>query len=133
MHASSTIRTGIELVISNILQQYPVQLSITEAGRIIGYRTQSAVLTSRQRGTFPLRVRAVGDKLVVFTSDLIDYLRTGESQAELSVPPRKRTRKPGKATGRPTKPETIEAQRLGLSVRELRDKRVLELSAAGAK
>ena len=119
--------TGLELVISNILARHPVQLSITEAGKIIGFLTRSAVLTARARGTYPLRVRERGEKLVVFTSDLIDYLVTGESQSSLSVPLRKRARKPSKTTGRPTKPETLEAQRLGLSVRELRAQHALEL------
>jgi hypothetical protein len=83
----------------------------------IGY-TPAAAYVARSRGIFPVRVRQIGGKLVCFESDFREYLCTGESQAFLSVPPLKKKVEVKK--GRPTKRESLEAARRGLSVKELR-------------
>lgn len=104
-------------VISNILQHQPAVLDFIGAASIIG-KSSEAAYAERARGMFPLRVRQHGKRLVVFLSDLIKYLETGESQAEQSASLFRKTYK-GK-TGRPTKPEALEASRRGLTVKELR-------------
>lgn len=104
-------------VINSLLATGKAQLSFLKTASILGFSTEGAY-TSRVRGQFPVRVRQLGKRLVVFTSDLIAYLETGESQAEQSVPQIVRQFKV--KTGRPTKRESITAQKLGISVKELR-------------
>lgn len=113
-----TTPTGTELVIQNILQQHPGRMPFGTSGRIIGFPTLAAAHTARARGTFPVRTRQEGGRLVVFTSDLVEYLQTGKSQAGQSCASIKKTFRV--KTGRPTKREQLEAARLGLSVSELR-------------
>ncbi len=95
----------------------PSVLSFVSAAAQIGY-TPAAAYVSRSRNIFPIRVRQIGGKLICFKSDIEEYLRTGESQAPLSVPALKKqiTVK----IGRPLKCESLEAARRGLSVSELR-------------
>lgn len=104
-------------VISNIIQHQPAILDFVAAAAIIG-KSSEAGYAERARGTFPLRVRLHGKRLVVFLSDLIAYLETGESQAEQSAALIRKTYKV--RTGRPTRPEALEAARRGITVRELR-------------
>lgn len=104
-------------VIDSILEQNAAQLTFLKAAQILGFSTEGAY-TSRVRGQFPVRTRQLGKRLIVFTSDLISYLETGISQAEQSVPQIVRTFHV--KTGRPTKRESITAQKLGISVKELR-------------
>lgn len=117
--------TGLELVISNILQQHPGRMPFCAAARIIGYPTTASAHTARARGTFPIRTRAECSRLVVFTSDLVEYLQSGKSQARLSCASIKKSFKV--KTGRPGKREQLEAARRGLSVKELRAQRSLHL------
>lgn len=93
-------------------------LPFLEVAESISYPTAKAAYVARSRGVFPVRVRAIGGKLVCFASDRDEYLRTGESQAHLSTPRLKRDTK--FKTGRPTKTETLKAEALGVTVRELR-------------
>ena len=104
-------------VINSILATGKAQLSFLKTAEILGFSTEGAY-TSRVRGQFPVRTRQLGKRLVVFTSDLISYLETGISQAEQSVPQIIRAFKI--KTGRPTKREQLTAQKLGLTVKELR-------------
>lgn len=115
-------------VISNILQQNSAVLEFTKAARIAFDKSPSAAYAERARGTFPVRVRQHGKRLVVFTSDLITYLETGESQAEASAPLIRKTYKV--KTGRPTKRESLSAKAHGLSVRELRAQSTFPLGDA---
>lgn len=80
--------------------------------------TPAAAYVARRREIFPIRVRQIGSKLVCFESDIQEYLRTGKSQAHLSVPAIKKVVEV--KTGRPNKRESLEAARRGLSVKELR-------------
>lgn len=105
-------------VIDDILRQNSAVLSFTKAVQIAFGKSPSAAYTERFRGSFPVRVRQHGKRLVVFTSDLIQYLQTGVSQAEQSVPSIRKQYKV--KTGRPGKRESIEAARRGISVSELR-------------
>lgn len=109
--------TGVALVNKSIIEKYPAQMSFVTSGAILGI-TPAACYVLRSRGRYPVRVRQQGGRLVVFTSDQIDYLNTGISQAELSVKPIRKSRKI--KTGRPTKREELEAKARGLSVKELR-------------
>lgn len=105
-------------VISHILQQHSAILEFTRAAKIAFNKSPSAAYAERSRGTFPVRVRQHGKRLVVFTSDLIQYLESGESQANQSVALIRKTYKV--RTGRPSKRETLEALKRQLSVKELR-------------
>lgn len=87
------------------------------AAAVLSY-TPAAAYISRKRGIFPIRVRRIGGKLVCFKSDIEEYLRTGESQAVQSVALISKKQVP--TTGRPRKSESLEAARLGISVREMR-------------
>lgn len=98
-------------------------MSIAEAGKVIGYRTTAACLTARQRGKFPLRVREIGNKLVVTIYDLIEYVKSGESQADQSIQIRKKPRKYSSNTGRPSKRESLDAAAAGITVPQLRAQR----------
>ena len=109
--------TGINLVIGNIIEKYPAQLGFVQCGRIINY-TPTASYVARSRGQFPIRVRRQGGRLICFTSDLVEYLTTGVSQAEQSVKPI--TKKFRVKIGRPSKRESTNALALGLTVKELR-------------
>lgn len=115
-------------VISNILATNSAVLEFTRAAQIAFGKSPSAAYAERARGTFPVRVRQHGKRLVVFTSDLIQYLQTGESQAEQSAPLIRKICKV--KTGRPSKRESIDANARGLSIRELRAQRALQLGGA---
>lgn len=104
-------------VINSILATGKAQLSFLKTAEILGFSTEGAY-TSRVRGQFPVRTRQIGKRLICFTSDLIAYLETGESQAEQSVPQIVRAFKV--KTGRPTRREQLIAEKLGLTVKELR-------------
>jgi len=109
--------TGADLVNKSIIEKYPAQMPFVASGALLGI-TPAACYVLRSRGCYPVRVRQQGGRLIVFTSDQIDYLNTGISQAELSVKPIRKCRKI--KTGRPTKREELEAKAKGLSVKELR-------------
>lgn len=116
-------------VIRNILQQNSAVLEFTKAARIAFDKSPSAAYAERARGDFPVRVRQHGKRLVVFTSDLVHYLETGESQAEQSAPLIRKTYKV--KTGRPTKRESLSAKAHGLTVRELRAQSSIKLTEGG--
>ena len=83
----------------------------------------AAAYVQRSRGDYPVRVRKFGGRLVVFTSDHLDYLRTGESQAKLSVKPIHKACRV--QVGRPSKRETLDAAAAGLTVKQLRAQKCL--------
>lgn len=109
---------SIDLVIQNILQQYPIQLDFVGCGKIVSY-SPAASYVARKRGHFPVRVRLQGGRLVCHTSDLVEYLRTGLSQADQSHQPLYKKNK-AKKTGRPSKMESLAAASKGLTVKQLR-------------
>lgn len=109
--------SGIDFVIKNLLEKYPVSLPLLAAGKFVNLHTASAVYTSRSRGQFPLKISEAGGHAIVFTHDIIDFLRTGKSQANKN---QKKIKNVGTGRGRPNKTEQVEAARLGLSVAELR-------------
>ncbi|MDP1871717.1 MAG: hypothetical protein Q8K61_08820 [Gallionella sp.] len=92
-------------------------ISFQLAASRIGY-SSAAAYVARRRSIFPIRVRQIGSKLVCFESDIQEYLRTGESQACLSVPAIKKV--VAVKTGRPKMAESLEAGRKGLTVTQLR-------------
>ena len=104
--------------ILKLVHEQPPVLLFHKAAALLSY-SYSAAYVARMRGQFPVRVRSRGETLVVFTSDLILYLQTGESQAELSVPLLQKIHTA--QTGRPSKRESIAAEKLGLSVKEMRE------------
>lgn len=119
MTQQKPMSTGINLVVQNILQQYPVQLDFVECGSFINY-SSAASYVARSRGQFPVRVRQQGGRLVCHTADLINYIENGVNQAEMSVSPIRKKCKEGKV-GRPTKRERLDAAARGLTVKQLRD------------
>lgn len=104
-------------VIAALLEKQQAQFAFLKAAKILGL-TEQAAYSSRSRGTFPIKTRQVGKRLVVFTSDLISYLQTGESQSSSSVPQIARQFKV--RTGRPTRREQLTAEKMGLTVKQLR-------------
>lgn len=113
-------------VTNSIIQQHSAVLGFTEAAQIVFNKSPEAAYAERARGTFPVRVRLHGKRLVVFTSDLIEYLETGENQAEQSVALIRKTFKV--KTGRPAKSESLEATRRGIiTVTELRAQASIKL------
>lgn len=105
---------GIEAVETNLLDKYPVCIPFAAAAAMLGYKTVGAGYTAKCRGSFPLAAGRVGAGLAIKTSDLINFLRSGERSAAGGGEGSK------KSAGRPTKKEQIEAARRGLTVRELR-------------
>lgn len=113
---------GIDVVISKVVEEHPVAIPLLKAGQYIGLMTAGAVYTSWFRGKFPLKITNLGGGHgMVMTGDMIDFLRTGESQASQNVRV-KRVPSLIKSTGagRPTKVLQAEAKRLNLSVCEYR-------------
>jgi hypothetical protein len=117
---SANTVSSTEQVIAQILAQNQAQTTFQTVGEVLGYPSHNAAYIARRTGTFPVRVRRIGGRLVVFTADLVTYLQTGESQASQSVElkPRKNNYKP--RSGRPTKRESLEAAKLGLTVKQFR-------------
>lgn len=124
MHVNASTTPTSNPVISKIIQHQPAVLDFVAAAAILGFSPESAY-AQRARGTFPVRVRQHGKRLVVFTSDLVAYLETGENQAEQSAALIRKTYKV--RTGRPTKREALEASRRGLTVKELRAQAALKI------
>ncbi len=104
-------------VIQSVLAKGVATFSFLSAAAMLGFSRQAAY-SCRSRGDFPVRTRQIGKRLVIFASDLIIYLESGESQASQSVSQIPRTFRV--RTGRPTKRESLTATKLGVSVRELR-------------
>lgn len=71
----------------------------------------------------------VGGKRRVGVEDLLDLVAPLRGASRAITRPRATS--PEKQRGAPTKAERIEAERLGLSVRELRAQRALELGGVG--
>ena len=111
------ISTCVNAHILKLVHEQPPVILFHKAAALLSY-TYDAAYVARKRGQFPVRVRSRGGMLVVFISDLIFYLQTGESQAELSVPLRKKIYTA--RTGRPTNRESLAAEKLGISVKEMR-------------
>ena len=108
---------SIDLVISNILSKHPVQINFVDCGKYLNLQ-KNASYVARNRGVFPVRIRSLGSKLICHTVDLIEYIKTGESQAEFSCGPI--AKKFHKKVGRPTKAEQVQAQQAGISVSQMR-------------
>ena len=73
----------------------------------------------------------VGGKRRVGVEDLLDLVAPLKGESKAITRPRPPT--PSSSRGAPTKYERIEAERLGLSIRELRAQRALELGDGGGK
>lgn len=111
--------TGLNPVISAILANPTAIYGFSECAAFLGY-SPAAAYVARSRNIFPVRVRTLGQRLIVFKSDLVEYLKTGESQASQSVPA---IRKGWKVKiGRPSKRESISAANLRISVKALRQR-----------
>lgn len=112
---------GFDAVAINLINKHPVSMALGEAGAFLGFPTVGSCYVARSRREFPVRVVRMGSGLRVMTSDLLDFLRTGVSQAT----PRqgKAVARPG--AGRPRRSEQVQAAAMGLSVRELRAQKPL--------
>ena len=106
--------------VAALLAKHPIQMSFAQAATYANLSV-AAAYTARLRGSILLRVCQSGNgkRLIVFTSDIIQYLQNRESQAALSVPPITQVNYKVK-TGRPTKRESLDAAKAGLTVKQLR-------------
>lgn len=57
-------------VIQNIIRLHPVSIPFAAAASFLNQKPDAAY-KARSLGRFPLRVRDIGGRLIVFTSDLI--------------------------------------------------------------
>lgn len=125
LSTSTASTTALNPAIVALIEKHPAQLPFVIAGTLLNF-TPNAARIARSRGQFPVRVRRRGMRLIVFTSDMVQYLTDGISQAGQSIKPlRKSFRVHGKS-GRPAKRERLEAESKGISVKELRASRVAE-------
>ena len=69
-------KTGLDVVIQNLVERFTVQLELVECGKIVGL-SESASRTARHRKNFPVKSTKINGRVVVFTHHLIDYLRNG--------------------------------------------------------
>lgn len=111
---------AVEMVINNLVNQYPISIPLGQAGAMLNMNTMGAIYSSKHRGDFPLRITSAGGRGIVLTSDMINFLRTGESQSHLNKKKVKVKVKDEQSGGRPRKEETVEAARLGITVPQLR-------------
>lgn len=107
-------------LLEKLLSQYPPVLSLDQAGELLGFRSVAGVRSAMATRRFPVRVRWSAGRLVVFLTDLVEYLITGlpqrqdrddpgqpEQQEDPSASPAKRkravqaTQARGKRRGRP--------------------------------
>jgi len=70
--------------IQSILSNGVATLGFVQVSVFLGFSKQAAY-TSRAPGNFPVRIRKIGKRLIVLTSDLVTYLETGESQSSHCV------------------------------------------------
>lgn len=120
---------GLDAVATNLIDKHPVSLALAEAGLYLGFPTPGSCYVSKSRGEFPVRVLRTGSGLRVMTSDLLDYIRTGESQSEKRAT--QQAEKRG-GVGRPTSTEKMEAAGRGITIRELRAQTSLTLNGRAA-
>lgn len=111
-----TDMNGLDAVAENLINKHPVCLPFVAAGALLGFPTPGSCYVSKSRGEFPVRVVRTGSGLQVMTSDLLDYIRTGVSQAV----PRAKKAAPQPGAGRPRKADSLAAAKCGLSVAEWR-------------
>lgn len=102
-------------LLEKLLSQYPPVLGLDQAGDLLNFRTVSGVRSALATGRFPVRVRWCAGRLVVFMTDLVEYLVTGihqeqdrdpqppeqESPAGLSAKRKRAVTATGRRRGRP--------------------------------
>lgn len=111
-------------LVSTSLEHLPNSFSFSVCAELLGM-TSEAAYKARCEGRFPIRVIQLSPrKLTCLKVDVIRYFTAGISQTAESSPVYKKKFKA--KTGRPTKRESLEAQRRGLSVPELRAQAVME-------
>ena len=112
-------RKAVMQTLSQLQSQFPGVLLIkpAAAGLVIGLKPQSTY-NRLVAGRFPLPVVQTGFGKMVRLSDLSEFIDNLNSPSPAITPAA--TAAPVKGRGRPSKAETIEAARRGMSVRELR-------------
>ena len=69
-------------LLEKLLSQYPPVLSLDQAGELLNFRTVAGVRSALATGRFPVRVRWCAGRLMVFLTDLVEYLATGIPQQQ---------------------------------------------------
>lgn len=69
-------------LLEKLLSQYPPVLSLEQAGELLNFRTVAGVRSALATGRFPVRVRWSAGRLVVFLTDLVEYLVSGVPQEQ---------------------------------------------------
>lgn len=114
---TNNLGCGIDAVAANLIKEHPISMALVEAGMYLGFPTSGSCYVARSRHEFPVRVTRTGAGLRVMTHDLLDYVKSGVSQAT----PRQGAVAAARAgAGRPRKSEQVKALAMGLSVPELR-------------
>ena len=97
----------ISPLLAELLKQYPPLLDIEQGAQILNYPTVNSVRLAFYRGRLPVRLRVVGGRYVFFLSDIVEFLETGQPQAQILRPRPISAPTPGKRPGRPTKAQQI--------------------------
>lgn len=69
-------------LLCELLKIYPPVLGLGQAGELLNFKTVAGVRSALATGRFPVRVRWCAGRLVVFLTDLVEYLVTGTPQAQ---------------------------------------------------
>lgn len=117
--------TGADAVVRNLLDMHPATIPFADACKILGFPTTQAGYAARARGTFPVVACRIGAGLSVRTSVMIDYVLHGERHIATG------RRANAAKCGRPTKSESVEATRRGITIRELRAQKSIKLLEGG--
>ena len=97
----------IRPLLAELLKQYPPVLGIEQGAQILNYPSVNSVRLAFCRGRLPVRLRSVGGRYVFFLSDIVEFLESGQPQAQILRPRPISVPTPGKRPGRPTKAQQI--------------------------
>lgn len=92
-----------ETVYKDLVARFGPVMSMQAAAHCLGYSTVGAAYHARQRGTFPVRVRRVGTRLLISSADVALFLSSFANSAQDVAEAKRRV-------GRPTKAEQIARQ-----------------------
>lgn len=117
----------LSLTTQVLIERYGVAMRFDEAYPVLKFKSYSSARGARQRGTFPVPVRACGGMLLVNTLDVANYLDgrplVGDTPGTPTLPPPSAGHpgpvRPGKP-GKPSNTERRAAAAVGLTVREYR-------------
>lgn len=84
--------------------------------RLLPFQTANAVYVSRSKGKFPVRIREMGGKQVIFLQDVAEYLFYGVPQTtSTSRTTRSRSHQGKKRAGRPSKAAQVARREAALA------------------